>query len=151
MLYIVKIITPGDDKSIIELGKTEQEENNQGNCLTDVNIYLDTIDNDTKQKSLGMLAKIEVFGKIYEGEKLKSMYKALFDWAKSLDKSQWYKTVEIEIKDDGGQDTFRKYHFENIFVVDYKEFYGKNNDRKEDHFELFMKQKENGFKSIETF
>ena len=149
MVFIVKITA--EDGSVIELGKTEQEENNQGNCLTDVNIYLDTIDNDAKQKSSAMLAKIEVFGKIYEESNLKTMYKSLFDWAKSLEKNQWYRTVDIEIKDDGGEETFRKYHFEKVFVVDYKEFYGKNNDMKENHFKLFMTQKENTFKTIETY
>ncbi|MBR0260463.1 MAG: hypothetical protein IJQ85_01580 [Selenomonadaceae bacterium] len=149
MVFIVKITA--DDGTVIELGKAEQEENNQGNCLTDVNIHLDTIDNDAKQKSSAMLAKIEVFGKIYEESNSKTMYKSLFDWAKSLEKNQWYRTVDIEIKDDGGEETFRKYHFEKVFVVDYKEFYGKNNDMKDNHFKLFMTQKENTFKTIETY
>ena len=150
MVFIVKITS--DDGSVIELGKAEQEINNQGNCLTNVNIYMETLDKISKKKSQAMLAKIEVFGKIdaEESKNLKLLYKALFDWSKSLDKNQWYRTVDIEIKDDGGNDTFRKYHFEKMFVVDYKEFYdGTNNEN--NRFELYLTQQELQFKTIEVF
>ena len=136
-----------EDGSVIELA----EDNEQGNFLTSVDIQFNTPDSNVKQKPKAMLAKITITGKIETNKNdLKPLYKALFDWSKSLDKNQGYRTVDIEIKeDDTNDDSFRKYHFEKMFVVDYREFYSGNNE--ENLFELELLQYENNFKTIETY
>ena len=152
MVFNVKITA--EDGSVIELGTEEQQASGQGNFLTDVNIYLNSKDDKKKEQSPAMLAKIEIFGEISNSKDKennpKPLYKALFDWAKALNKSQWYRTVDIEIKEDGeNEETFRKYHFEKVFVIDYKEFYGKSQDG--NFFQLYLKQLENNFKYIEAY
>lgn len=145
MVYVVKITA--EDGSVIDLG-AGFDESGQGNCVTNVDIHLDTTDDNARQKSLVMLAKIKICGKITGDDNTKSIYKDLFDWAKSLEKSRWYREVYIEIHDDAGT-AFRKYRFEKMFVVDYKEFYGV--DSENGRFELFLTQKENLFKTIENY
>lgn len=138
-----------EDGTVIELGK-EVADSEQGNSITNVNIYLDTVDNNSRQKSLAMLAKVEIHGKILcESTESKPNCKALFDWAKSLEKSQWYREVVVEIKTDNNT-TFRTYRFEKMFVIDYKEFYSPVSTN-EGHFELYLTQKENNLKTIETY
>jgi len=144
MFYSITI-TSEDDK-VINLGDKDSDQNTD---VTEVKIHLDTTDDSARQKSLVMLAKVKICGKIVEDSK--SVYKALFDWAKSLDKNQWYREVVIEIKIDSNT-VYRTYRFEKMFVVDYKEFYGNSNvDSEYGTFELDLTQKENLFKTIENY
>ena len=147
MIYMVNITS--EDGTVIELGK-EANDSEQGNIITDVNIFLDTIDDSSRQKSLAMLAKVEIFGKILcDVPESKTSCKALFDWAKSLDKTQWYREVVIEIKTDANT-VCRTYRFEKMFVIDYKEFYPQVSTN-EGTFKLFLTQMENKLKTIETY
>ena len=94
-----------------------------------------------------MLAKVKISGTIDE-----STQKALveiFNWSKELSGDKWYRKVEIKILSGG--EMKRDYTFENMFVVDYKENYKVSGTQDKELFELFLTQKENNFKNIETY
>lgn len=152
MLYSVKITS--EDGEVIEIGKEGIE--GEKNLITDFSVHMDTIDNDSRQKSMAMLAKITLKGSIDEiisGEII-----GLFNWAKALEKNKWYRSLEVKVKIDMNE-TFRTYQFDNVFVVDYLEVYktesaqgdssATNADK--DHFELYLTQKESNFKNIESY
>lgn len=148
MIYMVTITA--EDGSVIELGK-EVTDANQSNTITDVEIFLDTSDENSSQKSLGMLAKIKICGKILDDSAdSKKKCNALFNWAKALEKNQWYREVVVEILTDS-ENVFRTYRFEKMFVVDYKENYSKANRTNEASFELKLTQQENWLHKIETY
>ena len=148
MIYVVNITS--EDGNVIELGK-ELADSEQGNTITNVEIFLDTSDDASRQKSLEMLARIEISGNILaDSSESKTNCKALFDWAKSLDKSQWYREVVIEVKTDN-ENVFRTYRFEKMFVLDYIENYSLERSNNPGTFKLKLMQKENNFKTIETY
>ena len=148
MIYLVNITS--EDGNVIELGK-KVDDSNQSNMITDVEIFLDMSDENSRQKSLGMLAKIKICGKILDDSaESKKTCNALFNWAKSLDKNQWYREVVVEIRTDA-TNTFRTYHFEKMFVVDYKENYSTADRTNEATFELKLTQQENWLHKIETY
>ena len=123
------------------------ENDAQNNSVSGVEIFFDTIDNDVRQKAGGMLAKVKISGTIDE-----STQKALveiFNWSKALSGDKWYRKVEIKILSGG--EMKRDYTFENMFVVDYKENYKVSGTQDKELFELFLTQKENNFKNIETY
>ena len=152
MIYSVKITS--EDGEIIEIGKDGVEE--ESSLITDLTVHLDTIDNDSRQKSQAMLAKIILKGSI--DEIIKNETRQLFNWAKSLEKSKWYRSLVITVREDMGSQPFRTYQFENVFVVDYLEIYKtesalseSSSDADKDHFELYLTQKEGNFKTIESY
>lgn len=57
MLYTVTIV-PSDGKNIIEFGKTMDGDKDEKQIITEVNISFDTTDDDVRQKSNSMLAKL---------------------------------------------------------------------------------------------
>ncbi|MBR6012745.1 MAG: hypothetical protein IK062_03055 [Selenomonadaceae bacterium] len=149
MTYSIKITS--EDGEVIEIGNDSSDETG---LITDVKIHLDTVKNDVSEKAMGMLAKITVKGIISNEESIKKKYIDLFNWSKSLSKNQWYRTILIKSYiDEDHEDVYRTYQFDNVFVVDYIEEYSattKEADGK-DHFELYLTQKENNLKSIETY
>ena len=151
MFYSVKITS--EDGEFVEIGN----DNSETSAITDVEIKLDTINNEVKEKAMGMLAKIKIKGVILDSSDnpdSKQKYIDLFNWAKSLSKEKWYRTVEIKIyTDENREEVYRKYQFEKVFVVDYFEKYSSSTskDSKGDTFELYLTQKENNFKSIDSY
>ena len=87
MLFSVKITS--EDGEIIEIGKDDVE--NEKNLIQDIEIHMDTVNNDVRQKSNAMLAKIKIHGSmkpIIKDELLK-----LFNWSKALTQDKWYRTI----------------------------------------------------------
>lgn len=148
MLYSLKITSGACDP--IEIGKDNVEE--EKTIITDVIIKLDTIDDNVFQKSNAIQAKIEVHGQI--DDKIKKELLAMFNWAKEAEQDKWYRTVEVKIK-TSEKDIYRTYVFENMFVVDYFEIHksdGNNGENPPDeHFELYMTQKKDNLKLIDSF
>jgi hypothetical protein len=151
MLFSIKITS--EDGEIIEIGKEDKEAEN--NLITEVTIHMDTVNNDVSNKSNAMLAKIKICGVIDEiiGDELLK----IFQWSKALKENQWYRTIEIKIK-TSMEKVYRNYSFEKVFVVDYIEIYKTEKDSSQDaknedktHFELYLTQKENYFKTIEAY
>lgn len=152
MLCSIKITS--EDGEVIEIGKDGVEA--EKDFITDVKIHMDTVNNDVRQKSNAMLAKITIFGSI--DEKIKDELLKLFNWSKELNKNKWYRTLDIKISVDGVDGYYRKYIFEKVFVVDYFEVYKNESSQGDasatnadkDHFELYLTQQENNLKTIEA-
>lgn len=152
MLYSIKITA--EDGEVIEIGKEDKESEN--NLITEVTIHMDTVSNDVSNKSTGMLAKIKICGVISFDDIGDELLK-IFNWSKELKSDKWYRTLEIKIKKDMNID-YRTYTFEKVFVVDYLEIYKTEMDSKQEnstadktHFELYLTQQENNFKTIEAY
>ncbi len=149
MIYSVEITSEEGD--VIEFGTDSAEETG---LITDVKIHLDTTNNDVSKKAMGMLAKITIKGKILDAESVKKKYMDLFKWSKSLNKNEWYRSIEIKAYvGEDQEEVYRTYKFDNVFVVDYIEEYSAStkDDAGKDHFELFLTQKENNLQNIETY
>ena len=74
MLYEVKI-EDQDGEEVIAINETEG-----GQYITGLIVELDTINNQARQKSSAMLAKIEIVGRLREP--IKTEIIKLFNWAK---------------------------------------------------------------------
>lgn len=143
MNYSIKITSNACDP--IEIGNADDTENQ--NFITGLDIHIDTIDDKVRQKAGGMLAKITILGKV--DNSIQKQLIDIFNWSKELSGDKWYRNLEIKLFEGGS--TKRTYIFENMFVVDYKELYRVTGSNSDDTFELYLTQKENNFKTIETF
>ena len=142
MFYTINIKSKDNEEIIF--GKNDSEKD----VITDVNVILDTIDDNVRQKSNIMQAKVTIKGKIAK-EIMPELIK-IFNWSKDADKEKWYRSLEIKIFESEGS-VIRKYNFEQMFVVDYFEFYNVEGNNKDDRFELKLTQLENNFKTIVTY
>ena len=145
MLYEVKI-EDQDGEEVIYIGNPENEGESQK--ITSLIVELDTINDQSRQKSNAMLAKIEIVGLLdssIKGEIIK-----LFNWAKEQNAEKWYRNIEIKVK-TSNEDVDRIYNFENVFILDYSEVYTDEAEKKKDYFKVKLTQKENNFKKIATF
>ena len=132
----------------IESADTDPIEINENqSIITDVEIFIDTIDDNVRQKASGMLARLTVIGKI--DVSIQDQLIGLFDWSKDLDSDNWYRNVELKIFES--KKLQRTYEFPNMFVVDYKELYHASGEQKEGTFELYLTQKDNNFEGIKTY
>ena len=151
MLFSIKITSENDE--VIEIGKEEKPD--EQNVITNVEILMDTVENEVSNKSNAMLAKIKIFGEIKA--EIKSELLKLFEWSKASSEEEWYRTLEIKIK-IAKDKNYRSYKIAKVFVVDYFEIYkgeslrskNSNNIEDRDHFELYLTQKENNFDNIEA-
>ena len=132
----------------IESADTDPIEINENqSIITDVEIFIDTIDDNVRQKASGMLARLTVIGKI--DVSIQDQLIGLFDWSKDLDSDNWYRNVELKIF--SGKKLYRTYEFPKMFVVDYKEFYHESGNDEDGTFELYLTQKDNNFEGIKTY
>ncbi len=143
MNYAIKIESTECDP--IAIGDPEETENQ--NLITSVDVFIDTIDDDVRQKASGMLARVTIKGNI--DDKIQDQLIELFNWSKELSGDKWYRDLEIKALDGGT--VKRTYVFPKMFVVDYKELYRVTGSQQVDTFELYLTQKENNFKSIKTY
>lgn len=143
MFYEVKI-EDQDGEEVIVINETEG-----GQYITGLIVELDTINNQARQKSSAMLAKIEIVGRLRES--IKTEIIKLFNWAKEKNDEKWYRNIEIKIK-KSEDNVIRVYNFENVFILDYKEVYTPDDDEKTfDYFTVNITQKENNLTKIATF
>ena len=143
MNYAIKIESPECDP--IEIGNPEDTENQ--NWITEIDVHIDTIDNDVRQKASGMLARVTIRGNFDDA--IHDQLIELFNWSKELSGDKWYRDLEIKAFDGGT--IKRTYVFPKMFVVDYKEFCRNSGNDTKDTFELCLTQKENNFKGIKTY
>lgn len=144
MIFSIKITS--EDGDVIEIGKEGLMENEM-NLIKDVTIYMDTVNNDVRDKANAILAKIKINCRI--DDRISDEVLKIFNWSKELDEKKWYRTIEIKIK-TSMNNVFRTYIFEKVFIVDYVEYYDYDKDLI-DHFELLLTQKENNLNTIEAF
>ena len=143
MFYEVKI-EDQDGEEVIVITETEG-----GQYITGLIVELDTINNQARQKSSAMLAKIEIVGRLREP--IKTEIIKLFNWAKEKNSEKWYRNIEIKIK-ESEDNVIRVYNFENVFILDYKEVYKPDDEEGSlDYFTVNITQKENNLTKIATF
>lgn len=143
MFYEVKI-EDQDGEEVIAINETES-----GQYITGLVVELDTINDQARQKSSAMLAKIEIIGRLRES--IKTEIIKLFNWAKEKNDEKWYRNIEIKIK-KSEDNVIRVYNFENVFILDYKEVYKPDNEEGSlDYFTVNITQKENNLTKIATF
>ena len=143
MFYEVKI-EDQDGEEVIVITETEG-----GQYITGLIVELDTINNQARQKSSAMLAKIEIVGRLRES--IKTEIIKLFNWAKEKNDEKWYRNIEIKIK-KSEDNVIRVYNFENVFILDYKEVYKPDDEEGSlDYFTVNITQKENNLTKIATF
>ena len=149
MIYTLKVEWD-DGEKLIEIGESKDEQA----VITDAEVFLDTIDDTTRNKSKAMLAKINVKGQIIGKKipKLKDSLLDIFNWARDFEVDSTYRKVTLTIKEDAAT-VLRTYEIQNMFVRDYKETY-QNSDQKGGQgdkggmFELALTQQENDLKKI---
>lgn len=143
MFYEVKI-EDQDGEEVIAINETES-----GQYITGLVVELDTINDQARQKSSAMLAKIEIIGRLRES--IKTEIIKLFNWAKEKNDEKWYRNIEIKIK-KSEDNVIRVYNFENVFILDYKEVYKPDSEEGSlDYFTVNITQKENNLTKIATF
>lgn len=144
MIYSVKITAENDE--IIEFGKKDVAA--EKDIITGIDIVLNTIDDNVRQKSNAMLAQLVMTGKITK--EINDDLIKLFKWSQSAVEDSWYRKLEIEVK-SSPEDVMRTYIFENVFVVDYKEIYRTDGTSDPSKFSVFLTQKENNLNTIDTY
>ena len=148
MDYKVKIIA--EDGTEIPFG--HKEEKSDKNTIKKVDIIFDTIDENVYSKGAGMLARLTIEGDIKDDGSNMEQVRGLFNWAKSEESEEQYRTVEVEIWNNTTR--HRVYIFERMFVVDYEEIFdssGSTNSQEATKFILKLTQQENNFEKIKTF
>lgn len=144
MFYAVTI----EDKAgeTINIGK--EGVSNEKNIIMGIDIKIDTIDDDVRNKSVAMLAKVVIRGEIKS--EINDELKQIFQWAYESSEEKWYRTIKILVKSSEGN-ILRTYILKNVFVVDYKEFYKTDGTNEKSVFELFLTQQENNLNTIDTY
>lgn len=145
MSHFKLTITGGDNP--IELGK----------YVSDVKVLMNTIDNNVMNRSNGVLAQLEVAGRIDEDNT--STFLDLFRWSKDFNSKTQYRKVELFIYKGDNEDCYRHYEFGKMFVVDYNEEYysggSKNSSGKRrpeyGEFTLSLTQKDDNWDTVESF
>ncbi len=142
------LIILGTDKK----GDGEESSNDiygdEASVIQSVDIFFDTTDNNVKQKSGSMLARVEIKGKIPKtNPKLMKMFRKISEWSHDRKAETQYRNICIAIKDS--DNSFHAvYKIENVFVVDYREVY-RLDDEGKDEFELRLTQRENNMDKID--
>lgn len=135
-----------EDISFGEYGGVDEAMEKGKNNITNVEVYMDTIDNNVVDKADAMLAKVTITGVI--NDKTNERVKQLFLW--SLDnKDNIYRDVTIILSDQ--TQLLRTYVFKRMFVVDYKETINNDGNNKTSIFQLFLTQEENNLGTIDTY
>lgn len=149
--FIIAIATKdksSEDLITFGMEETDNEGINDKALITHFDIFFNTIDKDVKQKSGGMLAKVEIQGKILKAPVLMKKFSKLSEWAHDRRAETTYRNICIGIKSSA--DAFQAvYTLKNVFVVDYREIYELHEDQ--DRFELRLTQRENNMDKIEIF
>ena len=144
MEYKVKIID--EAKGEILFGHSGADKN----AIKKVDIMFDTIDDNVYSKGAGMLARMTVEGDIKTDGSNTDCLMGLFNWAKSEESEEQYRTVEVEVWEKTTR--LRVYNFDKMFVVDYEEIYDSSkNSQDATKFILKLTQQENNFDKVKTF
>lgn len=114
-------------------------------------IWFDTIDDKVLTKSSGVLAKIEIKGRI--DEENPEPYLEMFNWAKDFKTKTLYRKVDLKVysgTDDA--DLYRHYEYGKMFVVDYQETYAASQDQEQNgSFTLLLTQKDGNWDDVLSF
>ena len=76
MIYTMTITTK-DGSEVIEIGKLQEDNKDERTAITDIEINIDTIDDNVRNKSNAVLAKIKICGELKDflTERLMKIFK----------------------------------------------------------------------------
>jgi hypothetical protein len=137
--FELKVSSETEKDIIFSLGEDK-------NTITDIQFFMNTLNDDTLNRSQSVRAEFVIKGSI--DDKSKSEIQKLAAWAIATEKDKIYREVNIIVKDNNSDsgEVLRRYIFSEMFVIDYKEIFGPKKDNKDDEgsFELLIAQKEKG-------
>lgn len=142
--YALKV--EGNDE-VIMLGGPDDD-----SIIDEVKVQIDTIDDNTRNKSKGTLARVFIKGQCNleeteKNSKLNEELTKIFNW--SIDfSSNTYRSVTVDVYND--EKKFRVYKLDKMFVRDYQEHYkGTGDDSSETcWFELDLTQQDNHWELV---
>ena len=111
--------------------------------ISSVEFFVDTIDENVKDRSENVLTKVTVKGTI--SEEVKSATKDLLLWSLAKKKEDVYRSVEITIRINETS-RVRKYKMDNVFCLDYKETFFNGGENSE--YELKFSQRKDDIEGI---
>lgn len=150
--YNIKIATEGESE-VIELTNIEGE--GEPSILA-VTFSMNTLDNNVQNRADAVRCEMVIDGTITVGNKVNTA--KLLTWSRDNNKKTKYRNIEINVinsnSKDGG-DGLRTYRVENMFVIDYKESFGRTldniiTDEDQGYFRIFIAQ-QNGNHPINTY
>ena len=111
--------------------------------ITSVEFFVDTIDENVKDRSEDVVNKVTVKGTI--SEEIKSATKDLLLWSLATKSEEVYRSAEITIRIN---DTtrVRKYTMDKVFCLDYKETF--INGKATSNYELKFSQRKDNLEGI---
>ena len=120
------------------------------NTIKDVQFFMNTLNDKTLNRAQSVRPEFIIKGAIDENSKIE--IQKLAAWAIATEKDKIYRNRNIVVKDNVAESgaTLRRYNFDDMFVIDYKETFNQiqdsDNGSKDDEgkFELFIAQKEKG-------
>lgn len=119
--------------------------NDEDKGFSSVKFKMNTIDNDVKGRATGIRAEFLIKGVI--NDSTKNEVQKLAAWAITKEEEELYRSIEIVVKNNESQTAkvLRRYVFSDMFVVDYKESFGKDTSANNiGKFKLFVAQKASG-------
>lgn len=111
--------------------------------ICSVEFFVDTIDENVKDRSEDVVNKVTVKGNI--SEEIKAATKDLLLWSLATKSEEVYRTAEITIRINETT-RVRKYTMDKVFCLDYKETF--NNGKANSEFELKFSQRKDNFEGI---
>lgn len=111
--------------------------------IKSVEFFVDTIDENVKDRSEDVVNKVTVIGNITE--EIKAATKDLLLWSLATKSEEIYRSAEITIRINETT-RVRKYNMDKVFCLDYKEKF--NNGKGDSTFELKFSQRKDNLEGI---
>ena len=140
------LISFGTD--ITSSGDDSEQDSDESSVIDSAEIFFDTLDDNVKQKSGSMLARITIAGNVPQNPKFMKKFRKLTEWTRDKTSETQYRDICIAIK--SSETAFQVvYTFKEVFVLDYKEIYTSKSGEGSDRFELKLTQRENNMNKID--
>ncbi len=139
MFYKLKLIDAAD-------GRIELNDDDGKKRLTDVKFCLKQDTNLASERASDLRCLIDISG-VIDDEEVQTQTRLMLEWSQETrDLKKVYKHLTLEVW-NGNDDLARRYELDNVYCVDYSEFFGGEGDNK-GKFELKLTQKKGNIGSI---
>ena len=138
--YQLKITSGGET---IELSTKEQ----QGMAdITKLSFKVNTIDRQTRNRSDNVRTEIVLEGVVTKENREKT--KGLTKWALDADRTTLYRSVTLVVyeAENCTGDVLRRYQIDNMFVIDYDEFFNAGSNADKGEFTMIIAQRDGSYK-----
>lgn len=141
-------VTISGDKEIVLGALTSDGKKESLGTLTNFEIKFDTIDDDTREKSGAMIARMKIKGKITKENR--SQVEELSRWARDMNTDTTNRTVLVEMLLNDGMEV-HGYKIPNVFVVDYQETHTIDGEKGTSTYEVSLTQQHNYLDETKIF